>query len=215
MISWIVKAISSYSTRGITPIASGRSTPTLLLTQLLHAGAPGASVHRSSTMRDMVCCIIHYIDRSLSGFYWRYWTGMDVPAQLQGWWIHPLRPLPTRPNSAVLIYWSVRLQYSLPQTRYQTLIRTRSVFNLFFRLISCTYHKYKHRFAMSTLDILALYTNINHEEVLDIVRNIDSPSNGISMQADWHDAFDEFIVCLVPITNVRLSFFLRIYVDKS
>jgi hypothetical protein len=67
MISCIVKANSSYSTQGITPIASDRSTPTLPLTQLLHATG-GASVHRSSTMRDIVCRIIHYIDTSLSGF---------------------------------------------------------------------------------------------------------------------------------------------------
>ena len=60
---------------------------------------------------------------------------------------------------------------------------------------------------MSTLDILALYTNINHEEVLEIVKNIDSPSNGIIMQGDWHDSFDDFDVCLVPIPNVSLSFF--------
>jgi hypothetical protein len=67
---------------------------------------------------------------------------------------------------------------------------------------------------MSTLDILALYTNISHEEVLDIVRNIDSPSNGITMQSDWHDAFDDFLACLVPIPNVSFSFFLRIHADK-
>jgi hypothetical protein len=40
MISCIVKANSSYSTQGITPIMSDRSTPTLFLTQLLAGTSP-------------------------------------------------------------------------------------------------------------------------------------------------------------------------------
>ena len=60
---------------------------------------------------------------------------------------------------------------------------------------------------MKTLDILAMYTSLNHEEVVKIVENIDSPSNGIIMEHNWHTSFDEFDICLVPVDHVS-SFFL-------
>jgi HNH endonuclease len=76
-----------------------------------------------------------------------------------------------------------------------------SFLSFFVTYLSCdSYNKY--RFAMSTLDILAHYTSINQETVVEIVQNIDSPSNGIAMQSDWHTFFDIFEVCLVSIPDV-------------
>jgi hypothetical protein len=59
---------------------------------------------------------------------------------------------------------------------------------------------------MNTLDILAMYTSLNHEEVVDIVKNIDSPSNGIIMEHNWHWSFDQFEICLEPVDHVSSYF---------
>jgi hypothetical protein len=55
---------------------------------------------------------------------------------------------------------------------------------------------------MSTLDILAHYMAIPHEDVVAIIQGIDSPANGIAMQGDYHVSFDRFEICLIP-TEVR------------
>ena len=65
---------------------------------------------------------------------------------------------------------------------------------------------------MSTLDILAHYTSINHESVVDIIQNIDSPSNGIAMQSDWHESFDNFELCLALASDVSLAPYYFSYV---
>jgi hypothetical protein len=55
---------------------------------------------------------------------------------------------------------------------------------------------------MSTLDILAHYMAIPHEDVVAIIQGIDSPANGIAMEMNSHVSFDQFEICLTP-TEVR------------
>jgi hypothetical protein len=64
-MSYTVKANGSHWTQETTPITSGESTPTL---QDWHEG-PWTSAHRSSSMKDKVCCPIPCFDTSLSSFY--------------------------------------------------------------------------------------------------------------------------------------------------
>jgi hypothetical protein len=44
---------------------------------------------------------------------------------------------------------------------------------------------------------------ISHEDVVTIVKDIDSPANGIAMEMNYEEYFDDFRLCLVP-TEVRL-----------
>jgi hypothetical protein len=61
---------------------------------------------------------------------------------------------------------------------------------------------------MSTLDILSHYAAISSTDVQNIIMNIDSPSNGIALEGNYHDYFDLFLICFVP-TPVRLQPFLH------
>lgn len=76
------------------------------------------------------------------------------------------------------------------------------------------YSSPQYRFAMSTLDILAHYMAISHEEIIAIIQYIDSPANGIAMQSDYHDFFDDFDLCLIP-ADVRLLSFLYANVGNN
>jgi len=67
----------------------------------------------------------------------------------------------------------------------------------------------RYRFAISSLDILANYTALTYDDIID---GIDNPANCIAMEMNVHRSFREFEISLIPAEkpNVyKIKFFLE------